>query len=83
MDWKGELYCGITLDWNCEQRFVDLSMSNSIKKVLELYRHNAPRRKQDCAYQPAPRQYGPQSQILPKEDPGTPWTMQGNNTSGR
>jgi hypothetical protein len=47
IDWKGELYCGIMLDWNYEQRFVDLSMPNSVKKVLEQDRHKAPRRKQD------------------------------------
>ena len=33
------------LDWNYEQRFVDLSMPTYVKKVLERYRHNAQRQK--------------------------------------
>ena len=46
-------------------------MPNYVKNVLERYRHIVPKQKQDCPYQPAPRQYDHQSEILPKEDPGT------------
>jgi len=58
IDWRGDLYSGITLDWNYKQCHDDLSMPNYIKKVLE-------------QYQPDPIQYSPKSQLLPKEDPGT------------
>ena len=27
-DWKGELYCGITLNWKYDERYVDISMPN-------------------------------------------------------
>jgi len=56
-------------------------MPRYVKKVLKRYRHNAPQRKQDYPYQPPPhthtQQYSPQSQILPKDDPGTPLDDQG------
>ena len=77
VDWKGALYCGITLNWNYEQKFVDLSMPNYVHKVLKRYHHLAPRRKQDCPYQLAPQQYGPQAQILPQEKSGMPLNAEG------
>ena len=27
-DWAGSFYCGITLDWLCDQQYVDISMLN-------------------------------------------------------
>ena len=35
MDFSGRNYCGLTIDWNYEQGFVDISMPNYIKKALE------------------------------------------------
>ena len=46
-------------------------MPNYVRKVLECYRHNAPRRNQDCPNQPATIQYRAKSKILPCKDPGT------------
>jgi len=31
-DWKGKLYCGIHLKWNCREGYVDISMPNYVKK---------------------------------------------------
>ena len=42
-DWTGGLYCGITLEWNYEQRYVDISMPNYVKKKLIEYEHIAPK----------------------------------------
>jgi len=49
-------------------------MPNYVQKLLEQYchNHNAPERKQDCPYQPTPRQCDHQLQILPQEYPDTP-----------
>ena len=33
-DWKGELYCGTTLNWNYNEGYVDISMSNYVAKTL-------------------------------------------------
>ena len=33
-DWTGSLYCGITLDWNYEKQYVDISMPNYVPKQL-------------------------------------------------
>ena len=32
VDWTGSLYCGINLDWNYEQGYVDISMPSYVKK---------------------------------------------------
>jgi hypothetical protein len=33
-DWNGSAYCGLTLDWDYENRTVDLSMPGYIKAAL-------------------------------------------------
>ena len=66
-DWQGKLYCGITLDRNYEKGYVDTSMPNYVAKQLICYRHKAPKRPQNCPYEPAPRVYGKKSQEMPKE----------------
>ena len=38
-DWTGSLYCGISLRWDYENRTVDISMPNYIKKKLQEYNH--------------------------------------------
>ena len=43
-DWEGALYCGITLEWNYNERWLDISMPGYIKKVLQKYLHESPTR---------------------------------------
>jgi hypothetical protein len=43
-DWNGTAYCGLTLDWNYQDRTVDLSMPGYIKAALRKYQHPAPAR---------------------------------------
>ena len=33
-DWTGGLYCGITLKWNYDKGYVDISMPGYIKRLL-------------------------------------------------
>jgi hypothetical protein len=57
-DWDGALYCGITLDWNYEEGWVDISMPGYIKKVLQKYQHEAPTKPQNSPYHIQPKKYG-------------------------
>ena len=41
-DWSGNLYCGISLDWNYDKRYVDISMSTFVGKQLLRYEHPHP-----------------------------------------
>ena len=34
VDKTGSLDCGITLEWNYEQRYMDISMPGYVKKIL-------------------------------------------------
>jgi len=61
-DWTGSLYCGITLDWNYEEKYVDISMPGYVKKKLQEYNHIVPLRHQTCPYSPEPRTYGTKAQ---------------------
>ena len=45
-DWKGELYRGITLDWNDDEGYVDISMPNSVAKKLTEYGYKPSKRQQ-------------------------------------
>ncbi len=43
-DWTGSLYCGITLEWDCAGRTVDISMPGYIKMKLQEYEHIMPKK---------------------------------------
>ncbi len=49
-DYKGELYCGITLKWNYKKRWADTSMAQHVMKRLVKYGHVAPTKPQHCPY---------------------------------
>jgi hypothetical protein len=70
-DWTGSLYCGITLDWNYKNGYVDISMPGYIKKKLQEYGHMIPDRVQTCPYSPEPISYGAKAQapIAPDTTP--------------
>ena len=53
VDWTGSLYCGLTLKWNYQQRYVDISMPGYIQNVLSKFQHPMPHKPQDS---PAPWQ---------------------------
>ena len=42
VDWKGKLYCGLTLDWNYRQGYVDVSMPNTVPRALQRFGHVHP-----------------------------------------
>jgi hypothetical protein len=56
-DWAGNLYCGITLDWDYKNRMVNILMPGYIKKKLQEYNHvKTLQGIQTCPYSPAPKQ---------------------------
>ena len=67
-DWSGALYCGITLKWDYEKRILDFSMPGYIKKVLQRYKHEMPRRPQHSPYPVAQIKYGKAAQDPIAED---------------
>ena len=46
IDWEGKQYVGLSLNWNYDKRYVDLSMPGYIKKVLQRLLHPSPTRPQ-------------------------------------
>ena len=68
VNWTGSLYCGINLDWNYEQGYVDISMPSYVKKKLIEYDHPTPKKPQHCPYSPNPIQYGKANQDPLPED---------------
>ena len=61
-DWKGELYCGISLKWDYDKRELDFGMPGYIKKALAKYLHEAPKKPQHSPYPVVPRKYGAAAQ---------------------
>lgn len=61
-DWKGDLYCGITLDWDYHNRTLDISLPGYIDNVLQRFEHKTPTKPQHCPFQPTPRKYGTAAQ---------------------
>ena len=43
VDWKGRLFCGITLDWNYNMRHVDLSVPGYVQRKRTKYQHADPK----------------------------------------
>ena len=61
-DWTGNMYCGITLEWDYENRHVDIFMPGYIKKKLQEYGHIMPKKLQTCPYSPEPKQFRTEAQ---------------------
>ncbi len=61
-DWEGNLYCGITLEWNYTKQYVHLSMAAYVTKQLTQYGHIPPLKPQHCPYAPNPINYGKDNQ---------------------
>ncbi len=68
-DWTGDLYCGITLNWDYVNRTVDISMLGYIKKKIQEYGHLVPNWMQKCPYLPESKKFGYKAQApLPPND---------------
>ncbi len=61
-DLDGDLYCGISLNWNYAKHHVDLTMVKYVMKQLTKYGHAAPLKPQHCLYLLNPIMYGKDNQ---------------------
>jgi hypothetical protein len=66
-DWNGGAYCGLTLDWDCKNRTVDLSMPGYIKAALHKYQHPAPACPEHAPHTWNPPIYGAKTQFVTEE----------------
>ena len=41
-DWEGKNYCGLTIDWNYDDNYADISMPGYIDRVLHRFQHPKP-----------------------------------------
>lgn len=68
-DWEGKLYAGITLDWNYDEGYVDISMPGYITKLLARFKHEAPKKPQHSPHPHHPKKFGSDAQDpLPPDD---------------
>jgi hypothetical protein len=63
-DWNGTAYCGLTLDWNYQDRTADLSMPGYIKAALHKYQLPAPARPEHAPHTWNPPLYGAKTQFV-------------------
>ena len=61
IEWDGQRYIGITLDWDYKRRQVHLSMSNYVTKALKQFKHKL-QKKQHQPYPSDPIIYGSKKQ---------------------
>ena len=50
VDWEGSKYLGLTLHWNYDKQFVDISMPGYITKALQKFQHTEPKHPQHAPY---------------------------------
>jgi hypothetical protein len=67
-DWKGELYCGITLKWDYKNGTVDLSMPGYIERALHKFQHPKPYRPEHAPYAWNAPVYGKKTQLTAPAD---------------
>ena len=67
-DWTGTNYLGLTINWNYNQRWVDISMPQYIQKVLHKFQHIPPTRSQHAPHQWTEPAYGKIRQYAIEKD---------------
>ena len=67
-DWTGKSYCGLTLDWNYQQKYVDISMPGYIEKLLKKLKHPQPPRPVHAPHQWTKPVYGRHIQQCTADD---------------
>jgi hypothetical protein len=70
VDWARTDHCGLSIKWNYEKRYVDISMPGYIASTLERLQHPKPARPQHAPHQWTQPAYGQKLQLAPID--GTP-----------
>eukprot|EP00804_Cyclotella_cryptica_P015259 CCRYP_005379-RA/>CCRYP_005379-RA protein AED:0.35 eAED:0.35 QI:0/0/0/1/1/1/2/0/135 len=68
VDWKGERFYGVKLDWDHKKRTVDLSLPNYIPKSLTRFQLPLTSKPQHAPYKAAPIEYGNKVQLAQEKD---------------
>lgn len=66
-DKTGVLYCGLTLEWNHDKGFVDISMPGYVAKALRRFNHPKPVKQQHSPHQWDVPAYGAKVQYAKPE----------------
>ena len=67
VDWKGDLFVGIKLEWDYDKRTLNTHVPGFTKRALHKYQHPAPNRPQHAPAQAAPIQYGAKVQTTQQD----------------
>ena len=68
VDWTGKLYCGLHLEWNYAEGYVDVSMPGYVHRALIRYGHKPPAKPQHAPHRWIEPTYGsraPQTPVAP------------------
>ena len=76
VDWEGDLFCGISLDWHYDTgyprdqlwRYLNISIIKYIPKLLQKFSHDRPKKDQHSSYWAPPKKYGTAAQVPLEND---------------
>ena len=71
-DWEGEMYIGLTFDWDYDEGEVHISMPGYVAKALKQFQHEKPKRRQDSPCPWTPPKYGAKVQYTEGDDESPP-----------
>ncbi len=69
VDWTGNKFIGLTMDWDYPSQKVHISMPGYIKKALTCSGHERPKRKQNSPHKHVAPIYGTRAQYVEPENP--------------
>ena len=78
-DWEGKLCCGIQLDWNYKERWVDISMPTYVREMLHRFNHPMPSRPEHAPHRFTRIQHGAGPQLAEADDDSPPLDDKGIN----
>jgi hypothetical protein len=67
-DWPGTLFSGLTISWNYEQKYVDISMPHYIPAMLHKFQHARPTKHQGGPHTWTTPSHGTKVQYAPSDD---------------
>jgi hypothetical protein len=70
-DWTGSAYCGLKLDWDYKNKYVDLSIPGYIKAALHKFQHPTPTRPENAPHTWSSPVYGANTQYIEAQEDTT------------
>eukprot|EP00957_Ditylum_brightwellii_P047760 3628082-Ditylum_brightwellii.AAC.1 len=68
VDWKGTKYCGITLEWNYPEWWLDISVPGYVGKGLKKLKHPTPSKPEHSPHHHVKIKYRVEGQLVPEAD---------------